>query len=243
MLSLLRRWILPSPSSSQSAIHNFFSPHYAPSLSTSARLSHFSTFPPLHSDNKPSNPPGTKPSKPAPPPATPAQAAAPSTPPVAADKPYKPPVTPAWHELMSILSQHVYDSAWTPEAQARYAHILKQYPYISPETQYSTALPIPSGMTPREACQSAAEEALFADYRPLRAGFVEDYTEQNMEEGVVFDFGPGVMTFPVSRSQILEVIKNVAARNEEDAGGKVMELISTKRRRYTKMKNHKRRKL
>lgn len=64
-----------------------------------------------------------------------------------------------------------------------------------------------------------------------------------MEEGVVFDFGPGVMTFPVSRSQILEVIKNVAARNEEDAGGKVMELISTKRRRYTKMKNHKRRKL
>ena len=144
---------------------------------------------------------------------------------------------------MSILSQHVYDSAWTPEAQTRYAHILKQYPYISPETQYSTALPIPSGMTPREACQSAAEEALFVDYRPLRAGFVEDYTEQNMEEGVVFDFGPGVMTFPVSRSQILEVIKNVAARNEEDAGGKVMELISTKRRRYTKMKNHKRRKL
>ena len=144
---------------------------------------------------------------------------------------------------MSILSKHVYDSAWTPEAQARYSHIIKQYPYISPETQYSTALPIPAGMTPREACQSAAEEALFADYRPLRAGFVEDYTEQNVEEGVAFDLGQGIMTFPVSRSQLFEVIKNVAGRDVEDGSDKVMELISTRRRRRTMMKNHKRRKL
>lgn len=144
---------------------------------------------------------------------------------------------------MSILSKHIYDSAWTPEAQARYSHIIKQYPYISPETQYSTALPVPVGMTPREACQSAAEEALFADYRPLRAGFVEDYTEQNVEEGVAFDLGQGVMTFPVSKSQLFEVIKTVAGRNIEDGKEKIMELISTKRRRRTMMKNHKRRKL
>jgi hypothetical protein len=163
---------------------------------------------------------------------------------VTPEETFKPIVTPAWNELMSILSKHVYDSAWTPEAQARYSHIIKQYPYISPETQYSTGVPVPAGMTPREACQSAAEEALFADYRPLRAGFGQDYTEQqNVEDGVAFDLGQGVMTFPVSRSQLFELIKNVAGRDLEEGSEKIMELISTKRRRRTKMKNHKRRKL
>src|SRR5947207_1602734 len=165
MLSLLRRWILPSSSSSSSTVSTFFSPHYIPATTTSLvthRISHFSTHPPLHSDNKPSNPSNTKPSnnKPHPPPqssATPPSSSSTNSHPVpsAADDTFKPVVTPAWNELMTILSKHVYDSAWTPEAQARYTQIMKQYPYISPETQYSTGLPIPGGMTPREACQSA----------------------------------------------------------------------------------------
>ena len=64
-----------------------------------------------------------------------------------------------------------------------------------------------------------------------------------MEEGVAFDLGQGIMTFPVSRSQLFEVIKDVAGRDVEDGSDKVMELISTRRRRRTMMKNHKRRKL
>jgi hypothetical protein len=160
----------------------------------------------------------------------------------------KPIVTPAWNELMSILSKHVYDSSWTPEAQARYTHIIKQYPYIPPETQYSTSLPTPAGMTAREACQSAAEEALFADYRPLRAGFAEDYLEsgEDVEGEVAFDMGSGVMQFPVSRDQLFELIRNVAGKEvptEQVASDEVMEMTSTRRKRYIKMKNHKRRKL
>ena len=147
----------------------------------------------------------------------------------------------------------MYDSAWTPEAQARYTQIMKQYPYISPETQYSTGLPIPGGMTPREACQSAAEEAFFADYRPLRAGFAEDYIETGDNEGeIVFDFGNGVMQLPLSTDQLVELLKNVAGKDVTPAAAPApkrsmssqkMELTSTKRRRYVKMKNHKRRKL
>lgn len=152
---------------------------------------------------------------------------------------------------MSILTKHVYDSSWSPEAQARYTQILKQYPYISPETQYSTGLPTPGGMTSREACQSAAEEALFADYRPLRAGFAEDYIENASEEGegeLAFDFGQGVMQFPISRGQLFELLRNVAGKDvtmlaTEENIEPVMELTSTKRKRYIKMKNHKRRKL
>jgi hypothetical protein len=152
---------------------------------------------------------------------------------------------------MTILSKHVYDSAWTPEAQARYTQIIKQYPYISPETKYSTGLPIPGGMTPREACQSAAEEAFFADYRPLRAGFAEDYLENSNDEiegEMVFDFANGIMQLPVSRGQLVELLKTVAGTEVNDTpveekSMRIMELISTKRRRYIKMKNHKRRKL
>jgi len=155
---------------------------------------------------------------------------------------------------MSILTKHVYDSSWSPEAQARYSHILKQYPYISPEIQYSTALPIPGGMTSREACQSAAEEALFADYRPLRAGFAEDYLESaNEEEGeageLAFEFGQGVMQFPLSRNQLFELLRDVIGKEVSTLTEKsekiepVVELTSTKRKRYIKMKNHKRRKL
>ena len=108
----------------------------------------------------------------------------------------------------------MYDSAWTPEAQARYTKIMKQYPYISPETQYSTGLPIPGGMTPREACQSAAEEAFFADYRPLRAGFAEDYIETGDNEGeIVVDFGNGIMQLSVSKDQLVELLKDVAGKD------------------------------
>jgi hypothetical protein len=151
---------------------------------------------------------------------------------------------------MSILTKHVYDSSWSPEAQARYSHILKQYPYISPETQYSTAVPIPGGMTLREACQSAAEEALFADYRPLRAGFAEDYIENGAEEGgegdVALDFGREVVQFHISRNQLFEFLRNVAGREVVTVTEEIeplMEMTSTKRKRYIKMKNHKRRKL
>jgi hypothetical protein len=153
-------------------------------------------------------------------------------------------VTPAWNELMTILSKHVYDSAWTPEAQARYTHIIKQYPYISPETQYTTSRPIPSGMTTREACQSAAEEALFADYRPLRAGFAEDYTEggEDVEGEISLDMGAGMIQFPLSREQLFELLRNVAGSDVPNLEGG-MEMTSTRRKRYTKMKNHKRRKL
>src|ERR1700737_1597272 len=100
MLSLLRRWILPSSSSFSAS--GFFSPHYIPAISLSShRISHFSTSPPLHSDNKP-----TKPSKPSPPPASPSVSTPSSTaPPVSppADNTLKPVVTPAWNELISIL--------------------------------------------------------------------------------------------------------------------------------------------
>lgn len=156
---------------------------------------------------------------------------------------------------MTILSKHVYDSAWTPEAQARYTQIMKQYPYISPETQYSTGLPIPGGMTPREACQSAAEEAFFSDYRPLRAGFAEDYIDNadgEIEGEMTFDFANGVMQLPMSKGQLVELLKTVAGAEivddtpyptAEKNSKRIMELISTKRRRYIKMKNHKRRKL
>ena len=132
---------------------------------------------------------------------------------------------------------------------------MKQYPYISPETQYSTGLPIPGGMSPREACQSAAEEAFFADYRPLRAGFAEDYIETGENEGgIVFDFGNGVMQLPVSKDQLVELLTNMAGRDvvtapatpaprKKSMSSRRMELTSTKRRRYVKMKNHKRRKL
>ena len=150
----------------------------------------------------------------------------------------------------------MYDSAWTPEAQARYSQIMKQYPYISPETQYSTGLPVPGGMTPREACQSAAEEAFFADYRPLRAGFAEDYIETGDSEGeIVIDFGNGVMQLPVSKDQLMDLLKNVVGKDvvtpdttapaprKKSMYSRRMELTSTKRRRYVKMKNHKRRKL
>jgi hypothetical protein len=216
-------------------------------------MSHFSTYPPLHSDNKPSNP-GTKNNKPHPPPPSASPTSSTTSPPVpspADDGTFKPVVTPAWNELMTILSKHVYDSAWTPEAQARYTQIIKQYPYISPETQYSTGLPIPGGMTPREACQSAAEEAFFADYRPLRAGFAEDYLENandEVEGEMVFDFANGIMQLPVSRGQLVELLKAVAGAEVDDTpveekSKRIMELISTKRRRYIKMKNHKRRKL
>lgn len=130
---------------------------------------------------------------------------------------------------------------------------MKQYPYISPETQYSTGLPIPGGMTPREACQSAAEEAFFADYRPLRAGFAEDYIENTTDEiegEMTFDFANGIMQLPVSKGQLVELLKTVAGTEvvptpspRERKSRRIMELISTKRRRYIKMKNHKRRKL
>lgn len=158
---------------------------------------------------------------------------------------------------MTILSKHVYDSAWSPEAQAHYTQILKQYPYISPETQYTTSLPTPAGLSAREACQSAAEEALLADYRPLRAGFVEDYLDNGNEpvEGAIgFDLGNGIVQFSVDKSQLAELLKVVVGSNvnldddkaeqvEEDESPKKMELTSTRRKRYIKMKNHKRRKL
>jgi hypothetical protein len=159
---------------------------------------------------------------------------------------------------MTILSKHVYDSAWTPEAQARYTQIMKQYPYISPETQYSTGLPVPGGMTPREACQNAAEEAFFADYRPLRAGFREDYLETGDNEGeIIFDLGNGLIQLEVNKDQMLKFLKNVAGKDvvtpattaaaaappKKSMSSRKMELTSTKRRRYVKMKNHKRRKL
>lgn len=106
-------------------------------------------------------------------------------------------------------------------------------------------------MTPREACQSAAEEAFFADYRPLRAGFAEDYLENandEVEGEMIFDFANGIMQLPVSRGQLVELLKTVAGIEVNDTpveekSTRIMELISTKRRRYIKMKNHKRRKL
>lgn len=149
----------------------------------------------------------------------------------------------------------MYDSSWTPEAQARYSQIIKQYPYISPETQYSTGLPIPGGLTPREACQSAAEEALFADYRPLRAGFAEDYLEssEDIEGEVAFDLGNGIMHLPVNRVQLVDLLKAVAGQDvvgvptsfasSEKPTKEIVEMTSTRRKRYIKMKNHKRRKL
>jgi hypothetical protein len=167
---------------------------------------------------------------------------------------------------MTILSKHVYDSAWTSEAQARYTQIIKQYPYISPETQYATGMPIPLGMSSREACQSAAEEAFFADYRPLRAGFAEDYTEpenetvmQGQDKITRLDLGGGVVHFSLSKEQLLDIVVSLAGKDIDGAPsmplasafavsrskvtGEVVKLDSTRRKRYTKMKNHKRRKL
>ena len=252
MLSLLRRWILPSTASSQS-IAAFFSPHYVPPLSLAAgshRISRFSTSLPTFSDNKPSNP-GTKQSSPATPNTTPSSTSpTPSTPPQpqaekATDSADKPAVNPAWNELMSILTKHVYDSNWSPEAQARYTHIIEQYPYISPDTVYQTGLPVPVHLNAREACQSAAEEALFADYRPLRASFAEDYTcnGQPSEGEVTFDLGAEVMYFQVDKAQLFKFLKNVAGQDVETARENVREMLSTRRKRYLKMKKHKRRKL
>ena len=163
---------------------------------------------------------------------------------------------------MTILSKHVYDSAWTPEAQARYTQIIKQYPYISPETQYTTGMPIPPGLSPREACQSAAEEAFFADYRPLRAGFAEDYLEsanESAEDEIAVDWGTGVVQVSLTRDQLVDLVKSIAGRDidpeqftplatafavsRSKAGDEVVELTSTRRKRRIKMKNHKRRKL
>jgi hypothetical protein len=150
---------------------------------------------------------------------------------------------------MTILSEHVYDSAWTREAQARYTRIIKQYPYIPPETQYTTGLPTPGGMTAREACQSAAEEALFADYRPLRAGFVEDHigTVDSVEGQVAFDIEHGVVHAPVSREQLIDLLKIFAGFEAQEThlkkSGSVVELTSTRRKQRIRMKNHKRRKL
>jgi hypothetical protein len=150
---------------------------------------------------------------------------------------------------MSILVKHVYESdrAWTPEAQARYASILEKYPYISPETQYSTTLPTPPGLSPREACQSAAEEALFAGYRPLRAGFVQDYVDagENAEGVIGVDMGDGDMQFSVNRDQLFELLKSVVGKEvrTQKNGDDIWEMTSTRRKRHIKMKNHKRRKL
>jgi len=268
MLTLLRRWILPSTSSP--SITGFFSPHYMPALAattTSHRISHFSTYPPLLSDNKPT---GTKPNnKPPPPPASPSTPSSATSPPVQspAEDSLKPVVSPAWNELMTILWKHAYESHWTPEAQDRYNRILEQYPYVSPETQYSTALPTPATLTAREACQSAAEEALLADYRPLRAGFAEDYTqdpqEEDMDAFITFDFEDGVMRVPMNKTGLAELLKDIAGKDlsSKEVASRMadglterapsfdekqkmrMELTSTRRKRYTKMKNHKRRKL
>ena len=108
-------------------------------------------------------------------------------------------------------------------------------------------------MTSREACQSAAEEALFADYRPLRAGFAEDYIENVNEEGegeLALDFGHGVMHFSISRAQLFDLMRKVAGKeidtlteDIEPEGVPVMEMTSTRRKRKLKMKKHKRRKL
>ena len=266
MLSLLRRWILPSPSSP--SITGFFSPHYIPALTTttSHRISHFSTYPPQLSDNKPT---GTKPNnKPPPPPTSPVAPSSATSPPVQspAEDTLKPIVSPAWNELMTILWKHAYESHWTPEAQDRYNRILEQYPYVSPETQYSTALPTPATLTAREACQSAAEEALFADYRPLRAGFAEDYTqdpqEEEMDGFITFDFEDGAMRIPMNKTGLAELLKDIAGKDlsakevanrmaerlpnlaaTSDQKPEKVEMTSTRRKRYTKMKNHKRRKL
>jgi hypothetical protein len=104
-------------------------------------------------------------------------------------------------------------------------------------------------MTSREACQSAAEEALFADYRPLRAGFAEDYLDsgEDVEGEMAFDTGDGVMHFPVSRDQLFELRnvtgKEIPMETEKTGSDEVREMTSTRRKRHTKMKNHKRRKL
>ena len=117
-------------------------------------------------------------------------------------------------------------------------------------------------MSPREACQSAAEEAFFADYRPLRAGFAEDYTESVEEEGelAALDWGTGVVQVALTKDQLLDFVKSVVGRDVDPGeftplvaafavsrfqtgGDEVAELTSTRRKRYIKMKNHKRRKL
>jgi hypothetical protein len=152
---------------------------------------------------------------------------------------------------MTILTKHVYDSTWSAEAQAQYSNILKQYPYIPPSTEYSVGLPLPEDLSPRVACQSAAEEAFYADYRPLSASFADEFvaSEEMEEEGspnVVFDYGSGRLQIPMRREQLVDVMRRLAGNDVDGIGEKIVEtveLTSTKRKRYIKMKNHKRRKL
>jgi hypothetical protein len=201
----------------------------------------------MYSDNKPSNP-GPKPlNKPPVPPesqSTPPSAAAPPVLPITEDAP-KPIVSPAWNELMSILSKHVYDSTWTPQDQARYSHVIHRYPYISPETQYATGLPIPAEMQPREACLRAAEEAFFADYRPLSADIAETFVdpEDDVKDVDSMDLGMDVVHVSVNgRGYMLRFSNGEGGIDKGNIGG-IREMTSTRRKRHTKMKNHKRRKL
>lgn len=145
---------------------------------------------------------------------------------------------------MSILTKHVYDSNWSPEDQARYTHVIEQYPYISPDTVYKTALPVPN-LSAREACQLAAEEALYADYRPLRATFAEDYTcTESSEEEVGSDLGGTEVTYlQIEKTRLFRFLRQVVRQDIETARENVMEMLSTRRKRYLKMKKHKRRKL
>jgi hypothetical protein len=144
---------------------------------------------------------------------------------------------------MSILSKHVYDSAWTPQDQARYSHVLYRYPYISPETQYATGLPIPSEMQPREACLRAAEEAFFADYRPLSADIAETFVDAEDDGKDSMDLGMEVVHVSLNgRAYMLRFSNEEGDISKEEISG-IREMTSTRRKRHTKMKNHKRRKL
>jgi len=122
---------------------------------------------------------------------------------------------------------------------------------------------MPPGMSSREACQSAAEEAFFADYRPLRAGFAEDYTEsvaEGEDELAAADWGTRVVQVAMTKGQVLDFVKSVVGKDVDSGeftplvaafavsrfqtgSDEVAELTSTRRKRYIKMKNHKRRKL
>jgi hypothetical protein len=200
----------------------------------------------VYSDNKPSNP-GAKPlNKPTPPPESPSTPPSAAAPPVLpSDDPLKPVVSPAWNELMSILSKHVYDSTWTAKDQARYSHVITRYPYISPETQYSTGMPSP-GMQPREACLRAAEEAFFADYRPLSADVAETFVESDddMKEMDSLDLGAAVVQVSMNgQSYLLRISPGEDDTAVREKIGGIMEMTSTRRKRHIKMKNHKRRKL
>jgi hypothetical protein len=139
----------------------------------------------------------------------------------------------------------VYDSSWTPQDQARYSHVIYRYPYISPETQYATGLPIPLGMQPREACLRAAEEAFFADYRPLGADVIETFVdpEDDVKEVDPMDLGIDVLSVSMNgQSYMLKFSNGEAGITKEKISG-IREMTSTRRKRHTKMKNHKRRKL